>query len=117
LVVWLTAITSGTDRPISPPVRPANTTTKFCSISTATSVVRPKYGPRTRSAGNASTTPPITAAAAPRAMHSQIEMPGEYLASRMPAVYAPSPIRNVGPKFTSPAKPKSRSQAIANTAV
>ncbi len=33
---------------------------KFCSISTATSVVSPKYGPRTRNAGNASTKPAST---------------------------------------------------------
>ena len=42
LVVALIDITSGTDSPISPPVKSANTTMKFCSISTATSVVRPK---------------------------------------------------------------------------
>ncbi|MGY3075154.1 hypothetical protein ACVWZZ_001525 [Bradyrhizobium sp. LM6.10] len=61
-------MTSGMVRPISPPVRSANTTMKFCSISTATSVVRPKYGPRTRSAGSASTRPAITEASAPSTM-------------------------------------------------
>ena len=42
VVLALMVMTSGMVRPISPPVRSANTTMKFCSISTATSVVRPK---------------------------------------------------------------------------
>ena len=68
-------ITSGTVSPISPPVSPASTTIRFCRISTATSVVRPKYGPVTRSAGSASTIPPTTAASVPRAMQSGTGQP------------------------------------------
>ena len=75
-------MTSGTIRPISPPVKPANTTTRFCRISTATSVVRPKYGPVRRSAGNASTMPPATAIRVPRTTQAQIGKPCPF---RIPA--------------------------------
>ena len=60
--------TSGTESPISPPVQCANTVTNCCSISTATSVIRPKYGPVSFSAGIARMTPPTTASTAPKAM-------------------------------------------------
>src|SRR5208282_397862 len=50
-------------RPISPPVVPAKMMMNCCSSSTATSVARPKYGPVSRRAGTASTTPPSGAAA------------------------------------------------------
>ena len=63
-------MTSGTVIPISPPVKRAKITIAFCSSSTATSVTKPKYGPRRRSAGSASSTPPTRAASAPTAMQT-----------------------------------------------
>ena len=62
-------------RPISPPVQCANTVTICCSSSTATRVIRPKYGPDSRSAGRASSTPPTTASNAPKATQTGIGSP------------------------------------------
>ena len=64
--------TSGTSSPISPPVTPENSTSMFCNSSTATKVMRPKYGPFSFSAGTASTMPPTMAARPPAIRQAQI---------------------------------------------
>jgi hypothetical protein len=74
---------SGTESPISPPVVPAKITIAFCSSNTATSVTSPKYGPRRRSAGIASSSPPSTAATVPNATQAGSGQPRS--ASAMPA--------------------------------
>jgi len=101
-------MTSGMVRPISPPVRSANTTMKFCSISTATRVVQPKIGPahaqrrQTPAQIRRSPTP-----SRPARCTDYTDQP-YWLFEGYPRYRRRRRSGRSGPKFTSPANPNSR---------